>query len=89
LNFALWRDAWAPKAGLPWATNCAFLSNLLPAYVEIELGVLEQQVLDQLKTFVPRSPLATNFLASHVGQVHLFRQRVPIRQSPPIRAEYQ
>jgi prepilin-type N-terminal cleavage/methylation domain-containing protein len=87
-NFFLWQDKWVPKDALRWATNCAFLSNLLPAYVEIELGVLEQQTLEQFKTFAPGSAMATNFLASHVGQVHLFRQRVPIRQSPPMRAEY-
>jgi hypothetical protein len=87
-NFFLWQDKWVPKNTLRWATNCAFLSNLLPAYVEIELGVLEQETLEQFKTFAPGSPLATNFLATHVGQVHLFRQRVPIRQSPPIRANF-
>jgi hypothetical protein len=87
-NFFLWQDKWLPKEALRWATNCAFLSNLLPACVEIELGVLEQQTLEQFKAFAPGSALATNFLASHVGQVHLFRQRVPVRQSPPIRAKY-
>lgn len=87
-NFFLWQDRWVPRDTLRWATNCAFVSNLLPACVEIELGVLEQRTLEQFKSFAPGSALATNFLATHVGQVHLFRQRVPIRQSPPIRANY-
>jgi len=87
-NFFLWQDRWVPKETLRWATNCAFLGNLVPAYVEIELGVLEQQTLEQFKTFAPGSALATNFLASHVGQVHLFRQRVPTRESPPMRTTY-
>jgi len=87
-NFFLWQDPWVPKDTLRWATNCAFLGNLAPAYVEIELGVLEQQTLEQLRTLAG-SALATDFLVKHVGQVHLFRQRVPIRESPPIRADYQ
>jgi hypothetical protein len=70
------------------ATKYVFLSNALPAYVELELGVLEPQAFEQFKSFPAGSALATNFLATHVGQVHLFRQRVPVRQSGSVRTAY-
>jgi len=67
-------------------TRAAFVSNALPAYLELELGVLEPQILEQYKSFAPGSAMARSYLSNRVGQVHLFRQRVPIRQSQPIYA---
>jgi Tfp pilus assembly protein PilV len=67
-------------------TQYAFASNLLPAYVEVELGVLEPNTASQLQA-IPAN-LAGDFLARHAGQVHLFRQRVPIRQSASVRTSY-
>jgi hypothetical protein len=68
--------------GLPTGeTRCVFLSNALPAYVEVELGLLEPKTYEQFKAFQAGSPLAQRFLADHAAQVHLFRQRVPIRQA--------
>jgi type II secretory pathway pseudopilin PulG len=64
-------------------TRSAFVSNLLPAYVEVELGVLEPNTINQMQA-IPTN-LISGFLGRHAGQVHLFRERVPIRQSPPIR----
>ena len=62
-------------------TRLTFLSNALPAYVEVELGVLEPKLVEQLKSFEAGSDLAKSFVSRYSGQVHLFRQRVPIRQS--------
>ncbi len=62
--------------------NYYFVSNALPAYVELELGVLESQMLQQYKSIpTPNAKLA--FLSNHVAQVHLFRQRIPIRNVDP------
>lgn len=66
-------------------TRFAFLSNALPAYLEIELGVLEPRTLEQFKTFPQGSDRAKRFLAEHAGQVHLFRQRVPVRLGAEMR----
>jgi hypothetical protein len=57
---------------------CYFVSNALPGYVELELGVLEPQVLQKYRS-IPIGAVARNYLSNHVGQVHLFRQRIPIR----------
>jgi len=66
---------------LPAESIVACLSNTVPAYVEIELGILEPQALEQYRSFAAGSVFARRFLSNHVGQVHLFRQRVPVRQS--------
>jgi len=59
----------------------AFLNNALPAYVDVELGVLEPETLKQYELLAqddPTGPRAKNFLAKRINKVHLFRRRVPI-----------
>jgi type II secretory pathway pseudopilin PulG len=60
-------------------------SNTLPASVEINLGVLEDRTLQRAESLPNFPPALTqsNYLAGHVGQVHLFRQRVWIRNVDP------
>ncbi|MDB6067817.1 MAG: hypothetical protein JWR26_4025 [Pedosphaera sp.] len=61
-----------------------FVSNTVPAYVELELGVLETKTLQQYKGLPTTNPnIGLNFLANHAGQVHIFRQRIPIRSVDP------
>jgi prepilin-type N-terminal cleavage/methylation domain-containing protein len=54
-------------------------SNSLPAYVEIELGVLEDRALARYQALSNNPTIGLNYLANHPGQVHMFRQRIPIR----------
>ena len=62
----------------PAQIACYFVSNAVPAFVELELGILEPQVLQRYRAL--GSPEAQrNFLSNRVAQVHLFRQRIPIR----------
>jgi len=58
-------------------------SNTVPASVEVELGVLEDVVLKRAEAFNGNLLAQTNYLAQHAGQVHLFRQRVLIRNVDP------
>jgi len=62
----------------------------VPAYLELEVGFLEPHILDRYKAiasgFVPGTPppqaiinAQRNYLSNHVAQVHLFRQRIPVR----------
>ncbi len=54
----------------------------LPAFIDIEFGVLEPAALRQYQTIAAATPgtaVAQNFLLNHVGQVHFFRERVPVR----------
>ena len=52
------------------------LSNALPHFVDLEMGILEPQILEQYKSMPPN--VASNFLARQAGRVHLFRQRIAI-----------
>jgi prepilin-type N-terminal cleavage/methylation domain-containing protein len=70
---------------LPEETRFGFLSNALPAYLEVEMGVLEPRTLEQYRSFRTGSAQARNFLAERAGQVHLFRRRVPIRLGAEMR----
>jgi prepilin-type N-terminal cleavage/methylation domain-containing protein len=63
-----------------YVTTFNFRSNALPSYIEMELGMLEPETLEQFYTMVAdQNPNATNFLARQITKVHLFRQRIPIR----------
>lgn len=56
-----------------------FVSNGLPGYVELELGVLEPATLKRLESFRDAPRTAAAFVRKQAGKVHLFRQRIPIR----------
>ncbi len=73
---------------LPFAFGSGFgetgfymFSNTVPATVEVELGVLEDAVLQRAEGL--SGAAQTNYLSDHAGQVHLFRQRVLIRNVDP------
>lgn len=60
-----------------------FISNAVPAYVEVELGILETRTLQRYQSMTNNPALALNFLTNHAGQVYTFRQRIPIRAVDP------
>lgn len=65
-------------------TKLIFLSNALPAYVDLELGVLEPETFEQYKSLRDGSQAAAvDFLKKRANKVHLFRQRIPIRTARP------
>jgi type II secretory pathway component PulJ len=61
----------------------AFTSNAIPAYLELELGMLEARAAERLRSLGGNATLSQAFIASHVGQVHLFRQRITLRNVDP------
>ncbi|MGO8675897.1 MAG: PilW family protein [Limisphaerales bacterium] len=64
--------------------SCWFMSNAMPASVEVELGILESQTYQRYRAIVSANPAAgAAFLSNHVAQVHIFRQRVPIHNVDP------
>jgi prepilin-type N-terminal cleavage/methylation domain-containing protein len=61
-------------------TRYTFTSNALPAYVDLELGMLEPDALKQYRLMVQdQNPAATNYLSRQINKVHLYRERIPIR----------
>ncbi len=64
----------------PDQTKLIFLSNALPAFLEVELGVLEPSTLVQYRSLKDSgTKIAQDFLKTRASRVHLFRQRIPIR----------
>jgi prepilin-type N-terminal cleavage/methylation domain-containing protein len=59
-----------------------FSNNIVPAYVEMEVGVLEPAVLKRFRS-IPDPVTRSNFLANHAGNVQLFRQRIAVRNVDP------
>jgi len=59
-----------------------FLSNAVPASLELELGVLEPELVARYRSIGSENALVQlQFLSNHVSQVHLFRQRIPVRNA--------
>jgi len=65
---------------IQYTTAFTFLSNSLPAFIEMEFGMLEPETLAQYYVMLDdQNPNATKFLQRQIAKVHLFRQRIPIR----------
>jgi prepilin-type N-terminal cleavage/methylation domain-containing protein len=62
-------------------TDAVFYSNAVPASVQIEMGTLEDQALRRAEAMTGLNQ--SNYLSNDIGQVHLFRQRVWIRNVDP------
>jgi prepilin-type N-terminal cleavage/methylation domain-containing protein len=73
---------WQPGAVSNDVQLCIFSNNMVPAYVEVQLGVLEPAILKRYNS-IPNQLARSNFLANHAGNVQLFRQRIPIRNVDP------
>ena len=67
-----------PIASYPPQVDYHFVSNAVPAFVEFELGIVEQGALDHYRS-IPIYTVQTNYMAKQAGRVHLFRQRVAVR----------
>jgi prepilin-type N-terminal cleavage/methylation domain-containing protein len=69
--------------GVPGETGVSFYSNAVPASVEVEMGVLEDSTLQHAEALNASYTAQTNYLAQHAGQVHIFRESIPIRNVDP------
>jgi hypothetical protein len=64
---------------LPGEIQYWFYSNAVPAYVDLELGILETKVLERFRSMENSPNVAREYLQKQAGRVHLFRRRVPVR----------
>jgi type II secretory pathway component PulJ len=81
LNLNQVEPAWGPRYD---DVLVRFYSNALPAYVEIELGILEGKTADRARAIGEDSLNAQQiFLEKQAGKVQIFRQRIPIRNVDP------
>ena len=74
-RWAQFRD-WPSR--VPGQVNSFFVSNAVPAEVELELGILENNIFDRFKA-IGNAVAMRNYLSNHAAQVHVFRQRIPVR----------
>jgi prepilin-type N-terminal cleavage/methylation domain-containing protein len=60
--------------------STVFTGDFLPTYVDLELGILEPNVVEQARSF-PNAVVMKSFLTDikQASKVHLFRQRIPIQ----------
>ncbi len=69
-----------PRSFIPSSVNqYFFFEEAVPAFVELEIGILENQTYERYKGIL-NPQLKQNFYTEHAGNVHLFRQRIPIRR---------
>ncbi len=72
--------AWVTNDLAVWTGGFAFSNRLLPAFLDLELGIVDAQVYKQFRTLGSNSAaVAITFLTNQAGKVYLFRQRIPIR----------
>ena len=75
----------------PLSYDYWFRSNAVPAYVDIELGILEKKTVEKARgiafnnTLPPWDPnqAQVRYISNQVGRVQIFRQRVSIRNVDP------
>ncbi len=65
--------AWDPQQAAAY-----FMKEAVPAAVEIELGILEPPILKRYQS-IPIPLAQRQYLSNHIAEVHLFRQRIGIR----------
>ncbi|HOX56004.1 MAG TPA: prepilin-type N-terminal cleavage/methylation domain-containing protein [Candidatus Paceibacterota bacterium] len=64
--------------------GCYFWSNAVPAALELELGILDQHTWDRYSSMPTAAARLAYLQRSDVsGRIHLFRQRIPIRNVDP------
>ncbi len=80
-SVALVRDPAPGGANFVTETRSAFFGESLPAYVEVEIGVLDPATLSRVKSF-GNAALSQEYLSRQVGGVHLFRRMIPLRSAP-------
>jgi type II secretory pathway pseudopilin PulG len=60
-----------------------FYSKSVPAFVELQIGVLEDRPLQRAESLPFQSIAQSNYLAQQAGRVHIFRQRISIPNVDP------
>jgi hypothetical protein len=60
-----------------------FWSNAVPAFVELEIGILEDRAWERFKSLSDAAS-QYRYISNQAGRVHLFRQRISIRNVDPL-----
>lgn len=60
-----------------------FLRSTLPASVSVEVGILEPQVTERLRS-LPNLEAQARFLEEQAASIHYFQQRIPLPSAPKL-----
>jgi hypothetical protein len=82
-SVALVRDQAPGRSTFVSETRSAFYGDALPAYVEVEIGVLDQTTLSRVKA-LGNVALSKDYLNRQAGGVHLFRRMISLRTAPKL-----
>jgi len=85
-NTILEREQTGKGDVLQGQTRFRFFGDAIPAYIELELGILDPEVLARVKS-MPNLDVARQYLQDKPGAVHLFRRMIPISTANPISLE--
>jgi len=70
-------------SGPPFPVNGTFFRNqTLPSAIEIELGILPPQLVDQYRSLSDVPAVRNRFLTNNAPNVLVFRQRIPLPAAP-------
>ena len=59
-----------------------FVSNALPASIEVELAIVEPRILEQFNARTNNMQAALDYLSRQAGHIQFLKQRITIRNSP-------
>ena len=71
-----------PQPGTSVGVNTNFFDfgNCVPAYVQVEMAVMEPQNFEQFRGLPPTpNSIQKQYVVDHAHRVHVFRQQIPIR----------
>lgn len=72
------RTNWLPPAEISYV----FTSNAVPAYVDLELGILESAVWERMKS-IPNDDTRHRYLQRQAARIHLFRRQATVHNVEP------
>lgn len=62
--------------------NWNFYDNSLPAYLELELGIVKPYILQRMRT-IPSAVAQRDYLKNQPGAVNIFHKMIPLRNAQP------
>jgi prepilin-type N-terminal cleavage/methylation domain-containing protein len=77
-NYAGWNDSTRVLGKWNWQ----FYSNSLPAYLELEIGIIPPYILQRMRS-MPTATAQRAYLEKQPGAVNIFRKMIPLRNAQP------
>jgi hypothetical protein len=66
-----------PEGHLVWNSGYRFVSNAVPAFLEVEMAILEPRAVEVARG-MPNETAARSYLLRNQEKIHIFRKQIPI-----------